>query len=158
MILVDPKQDGITHINVYSKGATPLGKFLSNFAPIPVVTEEDGEFLSVEGYWYWLLCDPKPSRDQLRKLYGFQAKNVGRMLSTNKNWPTDGNVEFQNKILYAIKYKILNSAFLEEFKNSTLPFAHYYVFAGKVVDTDRGKWMLEFLESFRTLLRDGEQK
>lgn len=153
-MILDPEKDGITHINVYSKGNTPLGKFLSNFTPIPIVTKEDGEFMSVEGYWYWLLCEPTSSRDQLRKLYGFQAKSLGRALSINKNWPIDENEEFKNKILYAIRYKIMNSTFLDEFKNSALPFEHYYVFSGKVLETNRGRWMLEFLESFRASLKD----
>ena len=48
------EDDGITHINVYSKGATALGRALSNFARIPVMVVPNGRFESVEAYWYWL--------------------------------------------------------------------------------------------------------
>ena len=35
-----PKDDGITHINIYSQGKTQLGRFLSNFEPSPIETED----------------------------------------------------------------------------------------------------------------------
>ena len=53
-----PTEDGITHINIYSKGQTELGKMLSNFAKFPIQTV-DGNFMSVEGYWYFLSIDEK---------------------------------------------------------------------------------------------------
>ena len=46
-----PAEDGITHVNVYSRGLTTLGRWLSNFAHCPIETE-DGPFASIEGYWY----------------------------------------------------------------------------------------------------------
>ena len=38
---IDPSKDGIDHINIYSKGKTELGKYLSNFtyAPIKLLME-----------------------------------------------------------------------------------------------------------------------
>ena len=48
-----PMNDGVDHINVYSKGATELGRFLTNMNNIPVNTKH-GRFQSVEGYWHWL--------------------------------------------------------------------------------------------------------
>ena len=46
--------DGVTHINVYSKGTTALGRALSNFAHIPFMVVPNGRFESIEAYWYWL--------------------------------------------------------------------------------------------------------
>jgi len=46
-------KDGIDHINLYSRGHTELGQYLSNFAYTPIQTE-DGRFNSIEAYWYWL--------------------------------------------------------------------------------------------------------
>lgn len=50
----DPKMDGVTHINIYSKGKTQLGRVASNFAYFPFEIPNDGRFSSVEGYWHWL--------------------------------------------------------------------------------------------------------
>jgi len=41
--------DGVTHINIYSKGKTSLDRALSNFAHTPIETV-DGKFASIEGY------------------------------------------------------------------------------------------------------------
>jgi hypothetical protein len=43
-MIYKPEDDGKTHINVYSKGLTELGQFLSNFAEAPAQTP-DGEFI-----------------------------------------------------------------------------------------------------------------
>ena len=51
--MINPKQDGISHVNIYSQGKTELGRMLSNFYHYQVITK-DGNFTSVEGYWYWL--------------------------------------------------------------------------------------------------------
>jgi len=50
------EEDGVTHINIYSKGRTTLGQMLSNFEDSPF-TCEDGNFRSIEDYWYWLSVD-----------------------------------------------------------------------------------------------------
>jgi len=61
--------DGLSHINIYSKGMTELGRLLSNFANTPVNTPQDGKFTSIEGYWYWLL-GKNDNREVLRTLHG----------------------------------------------------------------------------------------
>ena len=68
-------EDGIDHINIYSRGHTELGQYLSNFAYTPIQTE-DGRFYSIEGYWYWL----NTHNDKLRLLYGFKARSFGKEL------------------------------------------------------------------------------
>jgi hypothetical protein len=45
---IKPSEDGVTHINVYSRGNTELGRLLSNFAHTPFSHPEFGEFASVE--------------------------------------------------------------------------------------------------------------
>ena len=47
--MINPQNDGVDHINIYSKGLTELGRFLSNFEHI-LITTEDGDFNSIEGY------------------------------------------------------------------------------------------------------------
>lgn len=152
-----PQEDGITHINVYSKGRTALGLFLSNFAEFVIDTGEDGIFNSVEGYWYWLSVDPKlgDKRERLRKVYGWEAKKLGRELHGED--PDDWDTEFQNKIKKAIKYKILNSSFVEQFKKSDLPFVHYYVFGNKI-HLGSGEWIMGYLGQLRTELQENVEK
>jgi hypothetical protein len=69
-----PSEDGIGHINVYSKAKTKLGRELSNFSFSPFTHPEDGKFNSIEGYWYWLGC----KQEKLRKVWGYAAKRLGR--------------------------------------------------------------------------------
>lgn len=137
----DPTLDGVTHINVYSKGKTKLGKFLSNFTHTPIETE-DGHFESVEGYWHWLgLRD-----DKLRTLYGWEAKKYAS--NSVKTFKLTEE-EFKNKIRKAITIKLeTNPDKLSELRNTVLPLAHYYVFNGFAKDAGY-KWILEHINSFR---------
>lgn len=141
--MFDPKDDGVTHINVYSKGKTDLGKFLSNFARAEFVHPEDGKFSSVEAYWYWL----STKDDSLRTLHGYFAKARGREIG-GKDWMD--SEEFKRKIKMAIRIKIhTNPKMMKEFKESKLPFVHYYVYGGKVVQPKEGTWIMEFLTELR---------
>lgn len=145
----EPAQDGINHINIYSKGKTALGRFLSHFAKHPIVTT-DGEFASVEGYWYWL-GSTHPEKERLRFLFGFDAKKVGKELRPIKPELTP---EFKAKILEANRLKIMSSSFLEEFIQSDLPFAHYYVFGkGFPKEASDSEWLLEFWSRLRSDLQ-----
>jgi len=136
--MIDPTQDGITHINVYSQSQTALGRFLSNFANTPLETE-DGKFNSIEGYWYWLSCRD----DQLRTLHGWKAKSIGRKLK-GKDWSNDP--EFKRKIKLAIKTKLeSNPKWLKALQQTTLPLEHYYVYGDQVIQPKNGHWILEWI-------------
>lgn len=142
----NPEEDGVTHINIYSKAKTELGRFLSNFSYSPIITE-DGQFNSLEGYWYWL-GTTHPEKDKLRKLSGFKAKQIGRDLKA-LDWQDSD--EFKRKICNAITYKITNSKFKQEFFDSKLPFCHYYNYGGKVVEPEDEKWVIEHIEKLRSM-------
>jgi hypothetical protein len=75
--------DGLTHINIYSQAKTALGRALSNFND-NWITTLDGDFASIEAYWYWLGCQ-HPDKELLRPLHGAEAKRVGRDLAA-KDW------------------------------------------------------------------------
>ena len=152
--MIDPTQDGKTHINIYSKGKTPLGRFLTNFAKHELTLPE-GTFQSLEGYWYYLTTKEKPP--ELFHLSGFDAKNLGIML-TQVKVPQE---EFQAKIKKAMDLKIKSSPYwLEEFTKSELPFVHYYVFnKGAVKDvTDKDQWIMNHWEARRTLLKERQKR
>ena len=153
MSKIDPFKDGITHINIYSKGQTELGRWMSNFAFSPVNLREDGKFNSIEGYWYWLLSEDN-NRDVLRTMDGWLAKERGRQL-VEGDWPSDRNLEFRARIHEAIKTKVNTyPEYKERLKNSALPFQHYYVYGGKVVKVQKGEWILHIWEDLRKELKD----
>lgn len=133
--------DGITHINIYSRGKTSLGRALSNFANTPVITT-DGKFESIEGYWYWLSCpETYPYKNDFRKLVGNDAKVRGREIGA-RDWLEAPM--FKLKIYNAMLTKcILNDKILQEFLENKLPFRHYYVMSGRVIEPVEGKWIID---------------
>jgi len=144
----DPANDGVTHINIYSKGKTLLGRWLSNFTYAPFDLTDDGHFASIEGYWYWLSTGKKD--DQLRYLWGYKAKNYGRSLR-GADWVE--TPEFQAKLCKALELKLRsNPEWLEVFAASVLPFEHYYLMYGKVTQPTKGRWILDFWSNLREQL------
>ncbi len=147
LIMIDYTQDGILHINVYSKGKTELGRCLSNFAYSPFVCE-DGAFDSIEGYWYWLLTDDARS-EELRKVHGWKAKTLGRELQGFPKVDPLGD-EFRIKIKEALHIKLNNDPELkEELYNTKLPLVHYYLYGTKVQESKSSGWVIDYLNSFR---------
>jgi hypothetical protein len=144
---MDPRDDGVTHVNIYSKGSTAIGRFLSNFADCHVNTE-DGYFRTIEGYWYWLSTKHEP----LRNFPGWQCKKVGRSLR-GEDFPSDP--DFQSKILKAIALKITSSewAVRELVKTDPLPLYHYYVADGKSIPVKDGLWVVSFISELRDALK-----
>ena len=144
---LDPSGDGITHINIYSRGLTQLGKDLSNFSHHPFNHPEHGLFASVEGYWYWLTRQ----EDDLRHLYGFKAKELGRSLPEVKAWHPS---QFSQYVRQALDAKLEKHPGLKKaLQESTLPLEHYYTmnFGGKqtVVEPKGGDWVLAHFEKVR---------
>ncbi len=140
--MIDPKEDGISHINIYSQAKTQLGRFLTNFSDCNIQTE-DGPFRTIEGYWYWLACQD----DRLRTTDGWGSKKLGRELRA-PDWPTVP--DFEKKILKAISIKLQDPWCIEALiRSGTLPFFHYYVYGSKVQMPKDGLWMLAFITEFR---------
>lgn len=148
----DPKQDGVTHINCWSKGKTDLGQMLSNFAQSPFKHPEFGYFASVEGFWYWLSTGRQ--HENLRRLYGASAKSVGMQFDIIPM----NDEEFQDRVKEAIRCKIeQNKSLLKVFIASELPFHHYYVYgksADVIVEKPQHQWQMDFLNALRAELRD----
>ncbi len=150
---MNPKSDGKDHINVYSKGQTELGRFLSNFTQSPIETE-DGPFESIEGYWYFLLTDDyHGNRERLRTLHGYEAKKVGRDI-VDRDWPYQFEVaQFRRKISAAIVNKMRrNPKYLKLLKQTDLPLAHYYVYGSKVITVRGCGWLLDTIDWCRNNL------
>lgn len=144
-----PINDGIDHINVYSKGQTPIGRKLSNFARTPFIYN-NLEFQSVEAAWYFFKTGQ--IHHFLRDLHGFEAKDKGSKLE-RVEYP-----EFNNTILECIRCKFRqNKYLLEEFARTTLPLDHYYYYGNKsnpkVIRLPQYGWMIQELEKIREITR-----
>lgn len=132
---IDPERDGINHINIYSKGRTALGRALSNFAWTPFESPLFGKFQSMEGYYYWVKSGMV--HHELRTLYGFKAKQVGRLL------PIVKRDNFQEYLIHGLMCKLKdNPGILEGLINNTLPLKHYYLYYDKVIEVNSSDWML----------------
>ena len=148
--MIDPSEDGISHINVYSKGKTELGRYLTNFGECYVDTDH-GNFRTVEGYWYWLACHD----DRLRHTDGWESKKLGRELRV-PDWPKLDN--FERYIMQAIMNKMVRPWCTEELiKTGKLPFYHYYVYNGRVIMPKDGLWMINLMTEFRDELVKNEK-
>lgn len=150
-----PLEDGATHINVYSGGNTKIGRWLSNFQYAPFNHPEHGNFDSVEGYWYWLKTGTK--HDELRTIFGFEAKKLG------KTFEVVNHPYFRSNVCQAIFSKIMtNEKAKEKIKETTLPFVHYYYFGNmheaKVKLVPTADWQMQFLERVRLYLQGKASK
>jgi len=145
--MLNPNEDGITHINIYSKGKTSLGQMLSNFYNnISDIKTKDGGFKSVEGYWYWLSVDSNQNdKNILRLAHGFNAKKVGKQLVDRFGRRFDD--DFEDKIIRAIWNKAQQNILLFDVKYKDLPFEHYYNYGGKIHDVkDKYLWMIDGID------------
>lgn len=145
------EDDGVTHINIYSGGKTPLGRFLSNFTYATTETPH-GRFNSLEGYYHYLkstmaiIGSPNSNElfhqyndtlYQLRQASGKSAQHFGRalrqQLMANGVWFDDTQSIIKNGLFVeALKSKISSSGYRERFLASTLPFTHYYLFGNTI--------------------------
>lgn len=155
---LNPLKDGITHINIYSKAETELGRFLTNFAYCPISTDE-GVFNSVEAYWGYLKINPdNKEREQLRELYGLKAKQKTNEILKNQGTRYE-RPDFDDKIDEAIRLKfstdMAKTVFTKYKDILNLPITHYYYFGDKtnckIVDvTDKYP---QFINSVKTNLK-----
>lgn len=145
------KQDGHTHINVYSRGNTDLGRMLAHFTFSPFVHPYYGPFNSMEGFWYYIKA--RKPEDALRTLHGWEAKELGKQLEHMRR------PNFKELIVEANFHKVTqNPRLLAMMKNSVLPFDHYYLYGpGKILIRPKGfEWLVEGFESIRTMVKLGQ--
>lgn len=148
---IDPKRDGIDFINVYSRGNTKLGRFLSNMYYAPIDTPY-GRFDTIEGYWHYLaLPDNCPDKEQLMTVDGFHARKIGQAL--REQYGTVERDDFETLISAALLEKLSSHTddWVEEYgKTDKLPLEHYYA-----TDNERAiellnkyKWMFDIVDTY----------
>lgn len=150
-----PEDDGITHINIYSRGKTRLGRMLSNFSKSKFTHPKYGEFNSIEGFWYYIkfININEDRKEGLRYLYGYAAKQLGRQLE--KDLVPDKNTDFIKLVKEAITLKIMQDNEIKELlSNTSLPLTHYYLAStGYPIIPKNVDWVVEHIESVRTNLQ-----
>lgn len=144
-----PLTDGVDHINIYSKGKTELGRWMTNFAHSSFTLPEHGTFASIEGYWYWLMTGKQ--HETLRHVYGFAAKETGKELSAG----APGSLKtFMQDIKAAILAKYEQCPEMRaQLQASTLPLTHYYSYGkdenAKIVFPVQYRWQTTYWETLR---------
>ncbi|MCK9616163.1 MAG: hypothetical protein M0R48_11845 [Candidatus Omnitrophica bacterium] len=148
-----PLTDGVTHINIYTKGKTKLGRDLTNLSRHGFEMKEYGRFECVEGFWYYYLTGCQ--HEEFRKYDGFTAKTEGQKLREDridKDGLSDVN---KGEILEAIRCKLRqNRDVLKNLIESELPLTHYYYYGEesncKIVRLHQYDWIVEEIENIRT--------
>lgn len=116
-----PTNDGVDHINIYSKGQTELGRMLSHFYSADINHPEFGYFMNMECFWHYLSTGCQ--HEGYRKMQPFKVKQLA------KETPKVPRADFMEQIEIANKLKIVQHPnILHLLCESTLPFEHYYVF------------------------------
>lgn len=148
MLRVD--NDGLDHINIYSRARTRLGRLLSNHAPLAFTHPTYGSFSCAESYWYWLSTGQL--HDGLRVLPARQARFQG------KQHPKVIDPLFKRRFAEGLICKLnAHPDLTMNLANSRLPFKHYYWF-GKVednviVEPPGHEWQMALWEHWRTELQ-----
>lgn len=150
--IYNPNEDGISHINVYSKGKTELGRLLTNFAETPFKHPELGYFRTMESYWYYL----KTGKvfENIRDMDGYTAKKFGRKVlpKTNNNEKREISDDFKEKIREGIRCKLKqNKKILKMLVQNDLPLSHYYVYGNTVKPLPEFDWILEEIERIKEI-------
>lgn len=151
----DPKDDGITHINLYSRAKTHLGQKLSNWAKTPFTHPKYGRFQSMEGFYYFIRSGALDTT--LPILFGYQAKMYGQKL------PRVTTQDFEKIMIDALRYKVsCNPDLRQQLLESSLPFAHYYVYGEgenvRAIHKPEHDWLVHGYEAIRERLKAKEQE
>lgn len=160
---IQPVNDGIDHINVYSKAHTELGKLLSNFAHSPFEHPKYGHFESVEGFWYYRGMVGKLPEETLKSLrykHGFKAKELGKEL--RKTLPAgsdEDDSDFPEDVMEAIRCKLRqNRRILNLLVETKLPFVHYYYYGkvdnAKLIFSPKYDWMIDEISRIRDVTQE----
>ena len=160
-----PKNDGIDHINTFSKANTELGRLLTNFGHTPFDHPQYGHFESVEAAWYF--AKTGFIFPQIKNTFGFQSKKMGRQLMKSKS---DNDVEtplsdyFINFIKECISCKLRqNTYILNMLVNTDLPLTHYLYYGDpennpKVIPLPQYQWQIDHIDDIRKICQEHLRK
>lgn len=146
-IPLEPEMDGVTHINVYSRGMTELGRIMSNFYDEPIDTP-DGHFPSVETYWHWMGLKDEKDRERVKYMAGWQSNRYATPIKREQGMRVDEH--FHEKIKNATLQKGRRHLDLFAKLPLSLPFVHYCIMYGRVIDkTESSQQLIEICNMLR---------
>ena len=152
--------DGKTHINVFSKSRSVLGRLLSNFAHTPI--EYKGlRFESIESWWYWMKMNninaaelfpvfDQELLDSIRSKIGKEAKEYFRSLYKSDSSSFSPEKE-ELKEVYKLKLEA-HPNIKEMLIENKLPIDHYYVMFDKKTSADSTMWTAQLWEEIKNEL------
>ena len=145
----NPDEDGVTHVNVFTRGKVKLGRDLSNFQECNIDHPYFGRFRTLEGLWFYIKTGC--NEEMFRIMNGHDCRKKGKIM-TNVQYPL-----FTKMFKLGMIEKLeKNQQLQEELKANTLPLVHYYNYAGAVHVPQRHEWQIEFWQNLReTLLASG---
>lgn len=146
----DPREEGITHINIYSKSNSTLGRVLSNWTPA-AIDISIGKFNSVEGLIFYL----GSFDNRLRGMVGYDAKTFGEKVDRNIRLPKD---VFRALVIEGMESKIknvkkVNLQLFNQFVGLEMPLTHYYHYDTIVVQIPKWEWQVVEWEKLKVRLR-----
>jgi hypothetical protein len=147
-----PDQDGKTHINISSAGATELGRELTHFAYTPFIHPIYGHFKTMEGFWHYIKSEDPD--DAFRSMTGGKAKAYAKTKRTVKR------PNFIDIIKEANFYKIEQTLGLKDLMvESTLPFEYYYLYGPEQVriSPQHAPWLCTMFEEIRRAMKTGQR-
>lgn len=151
MLLVT--EDGVKHLNIYSKAKTSLGKQLTNMYPFKFVYENI-EFNSVEQAWHYykFIDQPEIAKQILAMDNPFNCLSFARANKTDASNKVALSIGFKLRIEEVICTRIEADINLKNaLRNSILPFEHYYAYGDKIHDQrDKYDWLIKIFENIRS--------
>ena len=156
-IIYHPREEGLNHINVYSKSQTSLGRALSNFFFSPFIHPVYGKFNTMEGFYCYLLTGNL--NEDLRDMKGAEAKAWGKHAIAIRKI----DAKFKKEIQEGIAHKIIQNVYIQKLllASGNLMIRHYYFYGDPTTDNirvyDKSKehsYMLHAIEEIRKNLRD----
>jgi hypothetical protein len=149
------EDDGVKHINIYSKAKTSLGKQLTNMFHYNF-RYDNIDFISVEQAWhfYKFTETPELANQILQLTNSFDCLKFARANKTPESTKAVLSVGFKLIINDVIHTRIGADQDLKNLlRNSWLPFEHYYAYGDKIHDQrDKYDWLINIFESYRTEL------
>lgn len=143
------KQDGEDHINIWERGATDIGRFLTHNSNFHFTHNLFGRFANMECFWHYIQSDERD--DRVRTLTGQQLKNFAKKM-------TQIRVQNFRAIIMDSNYQRIMKypAVVQSMRDTTLPFDCYYVDKATKLRTRPSffNWFVMGMEEIRSAIKD----
>ncbi len=145
-VTIEPDKDGVDHVNIYTRGATALGRSLSNLYECNIEHPYFGHFRTLEGLWFYMKTGFR--EDSFRLIKGLAARELGKKMDT-EFYPLFSKM-FKLGMLEKLER---NPQLQQDLVTNELPLLHYYVYNKAVINQDRHQWQLDYWMLLRAALK-----